>query len=228
MGHKINPTGFRVGNLKDWKSRWFNQKRRQVFLEEDFKLREFIAKKLERAGVESVIITRSGNAISVTINTARPGLVIGRGGKGLEELRSDITNLLKKIARARKESFTATLKLDIEEIRHPESYAQLVAQNLTEQIEKRFPFRRAMKQTIEKVMQQKDVKGVKISLAGRLGGAEIARTEQLSRGTLPLSTLRANIDYAHINARTTYGVIGVKVWLYKGEMFESEIGEKKE
>ena len=228
MGHKIHPTGFRLGTIKDWKSRWFSPKHHQHFLEEDYRLRQYIERKLERAAVESIVITRSGNAISITIFSARPGLVIGRGGKGLEELRAGISTLLKRIARERKGGFNATIKLDIEEIRRPESYAQLVAQNMAEQLERRFPFRRAMKQTVEKVMQQKEVKGIKISLAGRLGGAEIARTEQLSRGTLPLSTLRANIDYAHIHARTAYGVIGVKVWLYKGEMFESEIGEKKE
>lgn len=217
-----------MGTIKDWKSRWFNRGKQPDFLEEDYCVRRYIEKKLDRAAVESVIITRSGNAMSITIHTARPGLVIGRGGKGMEELRAGVLKVLGSLARERGAQFTTTIKLDIEEIRKPESYAQLVAQNLTEQIERRFPFRRAMKQTVEKVMQQRDVQGIKISLAGRLGGAEIARTEQLSRGTLPLSTLRADIDYAHINARTTYGVIGVKVWLYKGEIFESEIGENKE
>jgi len=228
MGHKINPTGFRVGTLKDWKSRWFSLRSRPSYLEEDFNIRAYITKKLEKAAIESVIITRSGSSISVTIRTGRPGIVIGRGGKGVEELRAGILGVLKSLSRERKETFASTLKLDIEEIRKPESYAQLVAQNVAEQIERRFPFRRAMKQTIDKVMQQKEVLGIKIMLSGRLGGAEIARTEQLSKGTLPLSTLRADIDYAHVNAKTTYGVIGVKVWLYKGEIFESEIGVKKD
>lgn len=227
MGHKVHPTGFRLGAIKDWKSRWFDQKNQKAFLEEDYRLRDYIEKKLEGAAVESIVITRSGNAIAITIHSARPGIVIGRGGSGVEELRNGITNLLKKIAHERGEKLSSTIKLDVEEVRNPESYATLVAKNISEQLERRLPFRRTMKKTIERVMQQRNVKGAKIALSGRLGGGEYARTEQLSEGTIPLSTLRADVDYAHIDARTTYGAIGVKVWIYKGEKFESEIGEAK-
>jgi small subunit ribosomal protein S3 len=228
MGRKTHPTAFRLGTIKNWKSRWFNPKQQRSFLEEDWRLREFIERSLPRAGIESIVISRSGASISIVIHTARPGIVIGRGGKGLEELREGIRRLLQAIARERSEDFVSTIKLDIEEIRGPEGHAKLVAKNVAEQLERRFPFRRVMKQTIDKVMQQKEVQGIKLSLAGRLGGAEIARVEHLSAGTIPLSTLRADIDYAHIDARTTYGTIGVKVWLYRGERFESELGEKEQ
>ena len=226
MGHKVNPISFRLGFVKDWKSRWFSRKNYPRFLEEDSEIRNFVEHKLKKASVESVEITRSGSAISITIKTARPGLVIGRGGKGLEELQKKLILLVNKVARRRGDNPNASIKLEIEEIRRPETYARLVAKNIAEQVERRMPFRRVMKQTLEKVMQQKGVEGVKIALAGRLAGAEIARTEHLSKGKIPLQTLRADIDYAQENSNTTYGVIGVKVWIYKGEIFERE-DEKK-
>jgi small subunit ribosomal protein S3 len=221
MGHKIHPTAFRIGLVKDWKSRWFGKKNYQKFLEEDFVLRTAIEVRLAKAAVEDVQITRSGGTVFLTVRSARPGLIIGRGGKGLEDLQRSLRSELSKLARRRGEPVT-TLKLDVEELRRPESYATLLAKSVAEQLERRLPFRRVMKQTIEKVMQQKGVEGVKISLAGRLGGAEIARTEQLAKGKIPLQTLRADIDYSQRNARTAYGTIGVKVWIYKGEVFGGE------
>lgn len=222
MGHKVNPVSFRLGFVKNWKSRWFSKKNYPKFLEDDNKIRNFIEQKLKRASVESIEIARFGNAVSITIKTARPGLVIGRGGKGLEELQKELILLLSKVARKRGDEPNSSIKLEIEEIRRPETYARLVAKNIAEQIERRMPFRRVMKQALEKVIQQKGVEGVKILLAGRLAGAEIARTEHISKGKLPLQTLRADIDYAQENSNTNYGVVGVKVWIYKGEIFGME------
>ena len=219
MGHKINPVAFRLGIQKDWKSRWFDGKNFKEFLEEDFVLRSWLLEKLAKASVDSIDIVRSGNSIAVTINSARPGLIIGRGGKGLEDLSRGLKNELAKICRRRGTKFNYTFKLEIEEIKKPEIYARLVGQGVAEQIEKRIPFRRAMKQAVEKVMGESAVKGIKIVMSGRLGGAEIARTEQLSKGKIPLQNLRADIDYAHVEAHTTYGVIGIKIWIYRGEVF---------
>lgn len=226
MGHKVNPIGFRLGVIKNWQSRWFNRKNYRRFLEQDHQVRRFIEKKLARSLLESIDITRSGNVISIVLKTARPGLVIGRAGRGLEDLQRGLNRLLRSLALKQKSDFIPTVKLEIEEVRKPEGYARLVAKNVADSLERRLPFRRVMKQTIDKVMQQKGVEGVKVMLAGRLGGAEIARTEHLAKGKIPLQTLRADIDYAQETAYTTYGTIGVKVWIYKGEIFESE--KKKE
>lgn len=222
MGHKINPTSFRLGVIKNWKSRWFSVKNYRRFLEEDHAIRQHVEKTLSRAAIESIDITRPGKEVSITIRTARPGLVIGRGGRGLEDLQKGLKNILARLARERQEASVSAVKLEIEEIRKPERYASLTGKSIAEQLERRLPFRRVIKQTAEKVIQQKGVEGVKISLSGRLGGAEIARTEQLARGKIPLQTLRADIDYAQVDARTTYGVIGVKVWIYRGEVFDNE------
>lgn len=227
MGQKVNPISFRLGLIKDWKSRWFDRKNYSAFLEEDYRLRQHIEAKLIKAAVESIDIVRSGKAITVTIKSARPGMIIGRGGKGLEDVQKDLKKILAAQARKRGEEFTSNIKVEIEEIRKPETYARLIAKNVAEQIERRLPFRRIMKQTVEKVIQQKGIEGVKIALAGRLQGADIARTEHLSRGKIPLQTIRADIDYAQVNAHTTYGVIGVKVWLYKGEVFEKQTADEK-
>ncbi|MEK9174920.1 MAG: 30S ribosomal protein S3 [Patescibacteria group bacterium] len=219
MGHKINPLAFRLGIQKDWSSRWFNEKNRKEFLEEDFVVRKWLNEKLAKASVESIDITRSGNSISIVIRSARPGIIIGRGGKGLDELQQGLRRVLAAISAKRNSKFDRTIKLEIEEIKKPETYARLVAKNIAEQLEKRMPFRRVMKQTIEKVSNESGIKGVKIMLAGILGGADIARSERLTKGAIPLQNLRADIDYALEEAKTTYGTIGVKVWLYKGEKF---------
>lgn len=222
MAHKINPIAFRLGWQQDWKSRWFNTKNFRHYLEEDFAIRSWLEKKLAKASLESVEIVRSGNSIGVVIKSARPGLVIGRGGKGLEELQQGLKCELDKIYAARGSKLNHSLKLEIEEIKKPDSYARLVAKNIAEQLEKRIPHRRAMKQMIEKISGESGIKGVRIKVAGRLGGAEIARREQLAKGKIPLQNLRADIDYGQAEAQTTYGVIGVKVWLYKGERFREE------
>lgn len=222
MGHKINPISFRLGVHGAWKSRWFNSKRYREFLEEDFVIRSWLYKKLDKASVESVDISRSGNSVLVTVRSARPGMVIGRGGKGLEDLQKGLKQVLGRAHVKRGGKFGETVKLEIEEIKKPDTYARLVARSVAEQLEKRMPFRRAMRQAVEKVAGESGVEGVRIAVSGRLGGAEIARREQLSKGKIPLQNLRANIDYALGEAHTTYGVIGVKVWIYKGEVFEDK------
>ena len=220
VGHKINPIAFRLGVTHDWKSRWFDKKNYREFLEDDFVVRGWLEDKLAQASVESINIVRSANSLAVTIKSARPGLIIGRGGKGLEDLQKGLKQGLAKLYRRRARPLKYAVKLEIEEIKKPDTFARLIAQNVAEQLERRMPFRRVLKQTLEKVMNESGIQGIKISVGGRLGGAEIARTEHMSRGKIPLQNLRADIDYAHAEAHTTYGVIGVKVWLYKGEKFE--------
>lgn len=226
VGHKINPISFRMGVTRDWESRWFNSKNYREFLEEDFVTRNWLEKKLAKASVASIDIARSANSLAVTVRSARPGLIIGRGGKGLEDLQKGLKRELLKISRRHKSKPAHAIKLEIEEIKKPDTFARLVAQNVAEQLERRLPFRRVLKQTIEKVMSEGSVKGIKIAVGGRLGGAEIARTEHMSKGKIPLQNLRADIDYAPAEAYTTYGVIGVKVWLYKGERFSDNAQER--
>ncbi|MDD5589839.1 MAG: 30S ribosomal protein S3 [Candidatus Portnoybacteria bacterium] len=221
MGQKVNPTGFRVGYTQNWKSRWYNKKDFKKFLKQDTKFREFLSRKLAKAGVDSVEIERTANSVNIIIKTARPGLIIGRGGSGIEQLKEEI----KKIAS--KEGIRpskAEIRLEVQELRSPESHASVMAQDMAEQIERRMPHRRIIKKGIEMIMQQKEVQGVKIMMKGRLGGAEIARTEWLAQGKIPLQTLRADVDFATATAFTTYGTVGIKVWIYKGDKFE----EKKE
>ncbi len=222
MGQKVNPTSLRLGITKKWKSRWFSDKHYQRFLEEDHAIRYYIEKNLARSAVESVDITRPGKEIAITIRTARPGLIIGRGGRGLEELQKALRGIVGSLARRRRDSSPSSVKLEIEEIRKPERYAKLVAKNIAGELERRLPFRRVLKQAAEKVIQQKNAEGIKISISGRLGGAEIARTEHVTYGKVPLQTLRADVDYAQVDARTSYGVIGVKVWIYRGEIFDED------
>lgn len=220
MGNKIHPTNFRIGVIYNWKSRWLNRKFFKYFLEEDLRIREFLTKAYNRLGLGEVELERSGDNMTVIINTAKPGLIIGRGGTGLTELKKKLEDIVKKLRLKGKYSTGKwELKLVVSELKKPESEAKIVAQNIAADLEKRLPFRRAMKSAIEKVIAQKDVLGVKINLAGRLNGSEMARREWLSRGKVPLQTLRANIGYAQEEALTTYGKIGVKVWIYKGEVF---------
>ena len=213
MGKKINPFLHRLSTIRDWKSRWFSSSNYQKYLREDVELREFLEEKLKKAAVEDIIIERSSNSMIVNIYSARPGIVIGRGGTGAEELKAEI---VKKIDEK------VEIKVNIVEIRNSELSSKLVAQAVAEQIEKRVPFRRVLKQAMERTMQNKQAQGVKITVAGRLNGAEMARTEWLSDGKIPLQTIRADIDFAKYTARTTYGAIGVKVWIYKGEVFEEK------
>ncbi len=213
MGHKINPFLNRLGIIRNWKSRWFNSAKYKEYLRSDIELRDFLEKKLSKAAVEDIVIERSANSITVNIYSARPGVIIGRGGTGAEELKAEITKKLKE---------KVEVKVNIIEVRNPHLSAKLVAQSIAEQIEKRSPFRRTIKQAIERTMQSKEAKGIKVAVSGRLDGAEMARTEWLSEGKIPLQTLRADVDFAKYNAYTTYGVIGIKVWIYKGEVFENQ------
>jgi len=207
VGQKVNPKGFRIGVIKDWDSKWFaNKKDYIIFLHEDLKIRTFIKKKLYSAGVPLVEIERTANRLKVTIHTAKPGIVIGRGGTEVENLRKAVEKLTGR-----------QVNLNIAEVKKPELNAQLVAENICSQLEKRIAFRRAMKQSVTKTLRM-GAEGIKISCGGRLAGAEIARTEWYSEGKVPLHTLRADIDYGFAEANTTYGKIGVKVWIYKGEV----------
>ncbi len=216
MGRKVHPFIFRIGITNKWRSRWFNKKEYRELLKQDVRLRDFIMKKLNKAAVESIGIERSANLVNVIIKTARPGLVIGRGGSGVEELKQELKKIINK---GQTKSTKTDIRLEVEEIRHPNSWAAIVAQDMAGQIERRFPYRRVMKQTLDKVMQDKGIQGIKVQVKGRLNGAEIARKEWLKKGKISLQTLRADIDYARATAYTTYGTIGIKVWIYKGEVF---------
>ena len=218
MTHVVHPYAHRLGILRDWKSRWFSAdpKRYREFVKSDTILREFLEKRLRGMYVCDILIERSEKQLRVIIKTSRPGLIIGRSGEGAQKLKKDLMKELSKIKLSEKPE----LKIDIEEVRSPESNAAIVAQMVAESLEKRFPHRRILKQTVDKVMANRDVKGVRIILAGRLGGAEMSRTEKIKRGRIPRQTLRADVDFARIQAMLPYGVIGVRVWIYKGDIFE--------
>src|SRR3989338_3414118 len=213
MGHKISPTSFRVGFQQRWLARWFGDKQKYIkFFKEDYAVRTFLDKQLKNMSIDRVEIERSPDVLNIIIHTARPGLIIGRGGTGAEDLKKAVQKLIKR---------KTAVKLDIQEFKSPETSAAIMAESVAEQIERRLPFRRVMKQVLSKmVANKKEVLGAKVELAGRLNGAEIARTEHLEEGNLPLQTLRADIDYAKRTAYTTYGTIGVKVWIYKGMRFD--------
>ncbi|TSC55855.1 MAG: 30S ribosomal protein S3 [Parcubacteria group bacterium Greene0416_79] len=223
MSHIVHPYSHRLGIIKDWKSRWFGVKKEYpALLKSDVLVREFLVKRLRGLHVSRVDIERGPKLFRVIIRTSRPGLLIGKSGEGVTKLRSEILRLLTAKRLLGAENF----KLDIEEVRSPESNAAIVAYLIAEGLEKRLPFRRVMKQTIDKVMANRDVKGVRIYLGGRLGGAEMARTEELKRGRIPLQTLRADVDYARERAHMTYGDIGIKVWIYKGDIFAAKSQRK--
>jgi len=224
MGRKVHPFVFRIGIVNNWKSRWFHRRKYRDLLEQDVRLRDFIMKKLNRASVNSVEIERSANVISIIISTARPGLIIGRGGSGIEELKQELKKIIRK---GDLELAKTEVRLEIEEIRQPNSKAAIVAQDMAAQIEKRMPYRRVMKQSLEKIIQNHEVQGAKIMVKGRLNGADIARKEWLKKGRISLQTLRANIDYAQATAYTTYGTIGIKVWICKGEVFDQDKREDR-
>lgn len=224
MTHIVHPYSHRLGIIRDWKSRWFSvDKKYREFLKGDIMLREYLEKKLRTFYVGSIEIERNEKSFRLIIKTARPGMIIGRSGEGAEKLRNDILKFMNK----RELPLGKDFKMDIEEIRQPESNAAVVADMIAEGLEKRMPFRRVMKQTIEKVMANRDVKGVRIFLGGRLGGAEMARNEDLKKGRIPLQTLRADIDFAREKAHMTYGDIGIKVWIYKGDIFADNKGGLK-
>ena len=218
MSHAVHPYSFRLGLLRDWKSRWFNLKKYSQFLKSDILLVEWLEKKLRGMYVDDINIERTPNTLHLIIKTARPGLLIGRRGEGTEKLKKDIRQFLAK----KKLEIPPELKLIIEEVRSPESHAKIVSQMVAESLEKRLPFRRVMKQTIGKVMANKDAKGIKIALSGRLGGSEMSRREWLKDGQIPLQTLRADIEFAKERAHLPYGDIGIKVWIYRGEIFSDK------
>ncbi|ACX67949.1 ribosomal protein S3 [Paenibacillus vortex V453] len=207
MGQKVNPVGLRIGIIRDWESKWYAGKDFGDLLLEDVKIREYLKNKLKDSAVSRIEIERAANRVNVTIHTAKPGMVIGKGGSEVEVLRGQVT----KIAGGKK------VHINISEIKNPELDAILVAESIAQQLERRVSFRRALKQAIQRTMRS-GAKGIKTSVSGRLGGAEIARTEGYSEGTVPLHTLRADIDYGTAEAHTTYGRIGVKVWIYRGEV----------
>ena len=207
MGQKVNPHGLRVGIVKDWDSKWYaNKKDFGDLLVEDDKIRKYIKKKLYISGISRIEIERAANRIKLNIHTAKPGMVIGKGGTGVEAVRKDLEKMTGK-----------RVNVNVEEVKVPEKDAQLVAENIAGQLERRISFRRAMKQSMQRSMRM-GVKGIKTQVAGRVGGADMARTEGYSEGSIPLQTLRADIDYGFAEADTTFGKLGVKVWLYKGEI----------
>lgn len=215
MAHKTRPNSFRLGITKPWVSRWFWKKDNRYLLEEDCLIRQIIEKKILPAGIDAIEIERVGEQIKIIIRSARPGLIIGRGGKGIEELQK---LLVKKITQARKANNLTTkfvLNINIEELKRFEVSARVIAQQAAADIEKRLPYRSVIKRTLEMIMQNKDVLGAKIKVSGRLNGAEISRSDWLADGKMPLNTLRANIDYGEATAFNTYGTVGVKVWIYK-------------
>ncbi len=222
MGNKIRPDSLRLGIVGQWKARWFNKGTFKEYLEEDLLLRRIIKEKISTAGIVSIAIERHADDLKINIKAARPGLVIGRGGKGVEDLNKSLVYSLKKlyIKRGQANAKLPAINLNIEELKRSEVSAANVAQNIAWDLEKRMPFRRLMKRYLDLGMQNREVKGMKVALKGRLNGAEIARAEWLAKGKLPLQTLRANIDYAEATAFTSYGTIGVKVWVYKGEVFD--------
>lgn len=214
MGQKVHPHGFRLGITRTWDSRWYSQKDYGDFLVEDLKIREFVKKRLAQASISRIEVERAAGKIKLIIHTARPGVVIGPKGSEIDKLRHQLLELTDK-----------EVIVDVKEIRRPEIDAQLVAENVAQQLERRIAFRRAMKKSVMSALKS-GAKGIRIATAGRLGGAEMARREWYREGRVPLHTLRADIDYGFAQASTTYGVIGVKVWIFKGEMIKSSAAEK--
>ncbi|MEE3468099.1 MAG: 30S ribosomal protein S3 [Eubacterium sp.] len=216
MGQKVNPHGLRVGIIKDWDSRWYaDGKDFSDNLVEDYKIREFLKKRLYSAGISKIEIERSTDRVRVLVYTAKPGVVIGKGGAEIEKLKTELSGFS-----------TKKVLVDIKEVKRPDSDAQLVAENIAEQLERRISFRRAMKSCMGRAMKA-GAKGIKTSVSGRLGGADMARTEFYSEGNIPLQTLRADIDYGFAEADTTYGKIGVKTWIYHGEVLPTKDNKKK-
>lgn len=222
MTHRVHPYIFRIGGLTTWQSRWFGNKLFAEYLREDTLLRHWLARKLRAAHLKSIEIERFPNLLHIIIKSARPGIVIGRGGEGAEKLKREIENFLARMGPSRRavpQPKKRELKVTIEEVRSPETHAAIAGEMIVEEIEKRLPFRRVLKQALDKISQSREVQGVKIALKGRLDGAEMARYEWGKRGRIPLQTIRADVDYSEKTAYTAYGTIGVKVWIYKGEVF---------
>jgi len=213
MGQKTNPIGFRLGIIKSWESRWFSEKDYSKLLQEDINIRKFLMKKLSAAGISKVVIERPAKLAKITIHTSRPGVIIGKKGSDIEKLKKEIGNITE-----------GDVSINIVEIKKPELDSQLVADNIAQQLERRVAFRRAMKRAVQSAMRLGAL-GIRVNCSGRLGGAEIARTEWYREGRVPLHTLRADIDYGVSRANTTYGICGVKVWIFKGEKFDKDVNE---
>ena len=211
MGQKVHPFGFRLGYNKNWQSRWYSKKEYPAFVFEDHTIRKHVKKLLYSAGISKIEIERASGKVRLILSTARPGIIIGRKGVEIEKLRSDL-----------KQQFGREFVIEVNEIRRPETDAQLVAESVAQQLERRIAFRRAMKRTVA-MARKFGAEGIKIGCAGRLAGAEIARSEWYRDGRVPLQTLRADIDFGYAEARTTYGIIGVKVWIFKGEILDTEV-----
>ena len=213
MGQKTNPIGFRLGVIKSWESRWFSEKDYSKLLQEDIIIRKFLMKKLSSAGISKVVIERPAKLAKISIHTSRPGVIIGKKGSDIEKLKKDISDISE-----------GDVSINIVEIKKPELDSQLVADNIAQQLERRVAFRRAMKRAVQSAMRLGAL-GIRVNCSGRLGGAEIARTEWYREGRVPLHTLRADIDYGVSRANTTYGICGVKVWIFKGEKFDKDVNE---
>ncbi len=214
MGQKVNPHGLRVGVIKDWDSKWYAEADFADFLVEDYQIRKFLKKKLYDAGVSKIEIERTSDRVKIIISTAKPGVIIGKGGEKIDKVRAELQKMT-----------TKKVVIDVKEIKRPDREAQLVAENIAQQLENRISFRRAMKSCMGRAMKS-GAKGIKASCSGRLGGADMARTETYSDGTIPLHTLRADIDYGFAEADTTYGKVGVKVWVYKGEVLPTKAAKE--
>ena len=224
MSHTVHPYSHRLGIIRDWKSRWFGVKGKyRQFLKGDTIIRMYLEKRLRGNYVSTIEMERSEKALKVIVETSRPGMIIGRQGEGATKLRNDILKELSRHGITTKEE----LKLDIKEVRSPESNAMIVGQMVAEGLEKRMPFRRVMKQALDKIMANRDVKGAKIVMSGILGGSTMARVETLKKGRIPLQTLRADIDYALFEARLALGTVGIKVWIYKGDIFEKDLNKNQ-
>lgn len=220
MTHTVHPYAHRLGIIRDWKSRWFavDKKSYRENIKTDELIRRFLMKRLRGTYTSGVEIERSANELRVVLSTGRPGLVIGRSGENAAKLRTELLNLIRRVAPFDRR----TLKFDIVEVRQPETDASVVAYMVAEGLEKRMPFRRVLKQTVEKVIAVREVEGVRIAISGRLGGAEMSRKEELKKGRIPLQTFRADIDFAHEQAYLPYGVIGIKVWIYRGNVYQEK------
>ena len=219
MTHRVHPYAHRLTIIRDWQSRWFGLgKDYRDFLKTDILLREFLTKRLRGNYIDKVEIERGQDTYKLIIKTSRPGMIIGRGGDGINKLKAEVLTELRRT----KLPLPKNITIDVEEVKDPESHAAIVAYMIAEGLEKRLPFRRVLRQTIEKVSASRNVKGVKVTLSGRLGGADMSRTESLKKGQIPLQTLRADIDFAREKAYMYYGVTGIKVWIYRGEIFNTE------
>ena len=213
MGQKTNPIGLRLGVIKSWESRWFSEKNYSELLQEDINLRRFLMKRLSSAGISKIVIERPAKLANITLYTSRPGVIIGKKGSDIEKLKKSVTKMI-----------SGDVNINIVEIKKPELDSQLVADNIAQQLEKRVAFRRAMKRAVQSAMRL-GAEGIRVNCSGRLGGAEIARTEWYREGRVPLHTLRADVDYGVSRANTTYGICGIKVWIFKGEKFERETND---